>query len=59
MIERDKRERKENKEKEWYILKCTIRGFNIVRVEGTQGVLNVRGLGAQITCLALGAKNPR
>ena len=29
-IERDKRERKENNEKEWYILKCTIRGFNIV-----------------------------
>ena len=34
-------------------------GFNTVRVEGTQGALNVRGLGAQITCLALGADNLR
>ena len=58
-IERDKGERKENKENEWHILKCTIRGFNIVRVEGTRGALNVRGLGAQITCLTLGASNPR
>ena len=56
-IERDTREKK-NKEKEWYILKRTIRGFNIVRVEETRGALNIRGLGAQITFLALGADNP-
>ena len=33
------------------------KGFNTVRVEGTQGALNIRGLGVQIT--ALGADNPR
>ena len=57
-ISRAKRERKENKEKQWHILKCTRRGYNTVRVGGTQGALNVRGLGAQITCLVLGANNP-
>ena len=37
----------------------TIRGFNTVQVEGTEGALSICGLGVQITCLALGADNPR